>query len=183
MNRFRFQTLLHPALCIPAAILFACLLTAALSRASCRIELENGASFVAPRYRVENGLVQFPYCSGRIRIPLQGVTAIQNSGRMPPAGTIGRLPPPPCFNIKKPPAGDRPGKFADTVRQYKKALARSREKIREQREIFRGAKSRNARQARDKAWKRLGKFKKARMRLRRRVIRLYNGTLPDWWEQ
>ena len=183
MNRFRFQTLLHPALCIPAAILFACLATAALCRASCRIELENGAAFVAPRYRVENGLVQFAYCSGRIRIPLQGVAAIQDCGRMPPAGTIQRLPPPTCFHIKKPPSGDSPGNFADTVRQYKKAFDRNREKIREQRQIFQRAKSRNARQARDKAWERLGEFKKARMRLRRRVIRLYKGTLPEWWEQ
>ncbi|MFO7839204.1 MAG: hypothetical protein R6X08_06875 [Desulfosalsimonadaceae bacterium] len=183
MNKVRQKIFAGLPFCIWVAAVFACLLTSAVCRASCRIELNNGAAFVAARCRAENGLIQFSYCNGRISIPRQIVAAIKNSRRLPPAETIKSLPPPPCFNIEKQPPGNMPGKLADTARQYKKALTSNRKKIREQRKIFRRAKSRNQKQARQEAWKRLGDLKKARRRLRRRVLQLYDGTLPDWWQQ
>lgn len=148
------------------------------------IELKNGTVFVTDAYRIENGFIKFSYLNGRISIARDRIRSIKTSDAPMEEGARDMGEPSPAKSAGTKIDNDTDTKESmDEAAPYKTALEKNQKSMLIQRENFRLAKKNKLKAVKDRAWDQLSHLKKERRRLRREVLELYNGTLPQWWHR
>ena len=161
--------------------IFTSLVIASNCLAAYDIELKNGTVFVTDAYRIENGLVKFSYLNGSISIAKNRIASIKTSDAPMEEDARAVTVPTPADSASTEIDNASTKGSLNEAAHYKTALKQNQKEMLVQRENFRLAKENNLQSPKDRAWDRLTHLKNERRRIRREVLGLYNGTLPQWW--
>ncbi len=157
------------------------------------IELKTGTSFITEEYWEEDGQVKFNHYGGIMGVSKEMILSITDSDAPVPEEII-RTDSPVIENLAESVETEKSldenidnkkqdPDFEKKVQECKETQWRIQDDRITQTGYFNTAKEQNNQAAKDEAWKLLIELNKEHIQLKQKVQNLYQGTLPEWWDE